>query len=138
MYPVFGQFPYLRILTGVRFIGATSQPTLLENAEIMRGLVPICPNLRRISWFRGNQFDMDSIVAIEHNGSHVTWYILREWGGREGSIINTGWGEIGHGSFELDREFVIILFSTSFSYANYLLYPAELPRQRRSTAGATI
>jgi hypothetical protein len=79
MYPVFGQLPYLRTLTGVRFIGATSQPTLLENAEIMRALVPICPNLRRINWFRGNQFDMDSIVAIEHNGSHVTWYVLRAW-----------------------------------------------------------
>jgi hypothetical protein len=99
MFPVFGQLPYLRTLTGVRFIGATCQPTL-ENTEVMRALVAICPNLRRIDWFRGDQFDMDSIVAIEHNGSRVSWYILRAWAGNEGSI-DTIWGEIGHGSFEL-------------------------------------
>ena len=99
MYPIFGQLPYLRTLTGVRFIGSTCQ-SASENTEIIRALVAICPNLRRISWFIGNHFDMDSIVAIEHNGSRVTWYILRAWAGKEGSI-DTNWGEMGHGSFEL-------------------------------------
>ena len=98
MYPIFGQLPYLRTLTGVRFIGTTSAS---ENTEIMRALVAICPNLRRINWFIGDHFDMDSIVAIEHNSrSLVKWYILRAWDGKESSI-DTSWGEMGHGSFEL-------------------------------------
>ena len=99
MYPVFGQFPKLRTLTGVRFIGTTCQ-SVLEATEIMRALVAICPNLRRINWFIGNHVAMSSIVAIDRNGSQVTWYILRAWAGNEGKI-DTNWGEMGHGSFEL-------------------------------------
>ena len=97
MYPIFGQLPHLRTLTGVRFISTTSAP---ENTEIMRALVAVCPNLRRINWFLDDCLSMDSIVAIEHNRSHVKWYILRTWNGKEGSI-DTIWGEMGHGSFEL-------------------------------------
>ena len=96
MYPVFDQFPNLRTLTGVRFIGSRCQ----ENTEIMRALLFRCPNLRRISWFIGNLDTLDSIVAIERNGSHVNWCILRAWAGKEGKI-DTNWGEMGHGSFEL-------------------------------------
>ena len=100
MYPVFGQFPKLRILKGVRFIGS-GRESASENNEKMRALIAICPNLRRISWFIGNfQFDLDSIVVIERHGSHVTWYLVKAWAGREGSIA-TSWGEGSHGSFEL-------------------------------------
>ena len=99
MYPVFGQFPNLRTLTGVKFIGSSCQ-SASENTEIMRALVVICPNLRRINWFIGDSVGLDSIVAIERNGSHVNWYILRAWDGNEGKI-DTNWGEKGHGSFEL-------------------------------------
>jgi hypothetical protein len=97
MYLVFGQLPYLRTLTGVWFIGST---TTSENTEILRALVAICPNLRRINWYLGDRYDLDSIVAIERNGSHVSWHLLKAWDGKEGRI-NTNWGEMGHGSFEL-------------------------------------
>jgi hypothetical protein len=97
MYLVFGQLPYLRILTGVWFIGST---TTSENTEILRALIAICPNLRRINWYLSDyDADLHSIVAIERNGSHVSWHLLAcdEKEGR----INTNWGEMGHGSFEL-------------------------------------
>ena len=97
MYPVFGQFPYLHTLLGVRFLDSKCEPAS-ANTEVIRALVTAIPNLKRIDWdylLRG-----DSTVIIERSGSHITWsvhHMIREVDGG----VYMGWGERGCGNFQL-------------------------------------
>ncbi|KAF8805754.1 hypothetical protein BYT27DRAFT_7257988 [Phlegmacium glaucopus] len=99
LYPVFGRFPHLRTIQGVKFISSTCEPAS-ENTEVIRTLATVCPDLRRIDGYMGTQLDGNLTVIIERNGSHGTWSLRRIVRGIEGSVFMR-WGERGHGSFEL-------------------------------------
>lgn len=85
----------------MQFLSSSCEPAS-ENTERIRALVTLCPNLRRIDWYIGNQLDMLLAVIIERNGSHGTWLLRRMERVKqiEGSVY-TLWGARGQGSFEL-------------------------------------
>jgi hypothetical protein len=64
------------MLLGMQFLSLSCEPAS-ENTEPIRTLVTLCPNLRRIDWYIGNQLDMSLAVIIERNVSHGTWSLRR-------------------------------------------------------------
>ena len=100
LYPVFGHFPHLRTLLGVRFLDLECEPAS-KNTEVIQALVAAIPNLKRIDWYHlGTLLGRDSTVIIERSGSHITWSVRHRLREVEGGIY-MHWGERGCGNFQL-------------------------------------